>query len=366
MIRLFKSFAPQKETIDLINDVISSGYMSEGPLVKKFEKELAKFYGIDEIMCTNSCTSAITIALRCADIKENDEVITTPLTCIATNIPILQLGGKIRWADVNKNNGMISPESVKKLVNKKTKAIIVLHKEGDYCELKEIREIAKNYNIPVIEDCAHVWRTENRGEKLPFNSDFACFSYQAIKHINTGDGGALYCKPKYRDLAKKYKWFGIDRDKRNPNVWLEDISVDGYKMNMNDITGAFGLAQLQVIEPYLQKTYSNGRLYDLIFGHKKNEIMTSNDRDINRSSYWAYPIKVNNREELINKLTYYKIEARQIHPRNDTLKIFKDFKEDDLPNLNKFDTQELCLPCGWWVNEAEIEMISEIVLKYSR
>ena len=160
--------------------------------------------------------------------------------------------------------------------------------------------------------------------------------------------------------------FLIFRDKRNPNVWLEDISVDGYKMNMNDITGAFGLAQLQVIEPYLQKTYSNGRLYDLIFGHKKNEIMTSNDRDINRSSYWAYPIKVNNREELINKLTDYKIEARQIHPRNDTLKIFRNFKEDDLPNLNKFDTQELCLPCGWWVNEAEIEMISEVVLKYSR
>ena len=127
-------------------------------------------------------------ALRCADIKENDEVITTPLTCIATNIPILQLGGKIKWADVNKNNGMISPESVKKLVNKKTKAIIVLHKEGDYCELNEIREIAKNYNIPIIEDCAHVWRTENRGKNYLLIR-FACFSYQAIKHINTGDGG---------------------------------------------------------------------------------------------------------------------------------------------------------------------------------
>ena len=366
MVRLFKSFAPENETINLIRNAINSGYMAEGPLVKKFEKELAKFYGIDEIMCTNSCTSAITIALRCIDLKEEDEIITTPLTCVATNMPILQLGGKIRWADVNRTSGMICAESVKKLINNKTKAIMVLHKEGDYCELKDIREIANSYKIPIIEDCAHVWRTENKGRRIPIDSDFACFSYQAIKHINTGDGGALYCKPKFRSLARKFKWFGIDRDNRQSNVWLDDIKVDGYKMNMNDITGAFGLAQLKVIEPYLEKTYSNGKMYDSIFTQNNPKIMTSKVRDSNRSSYWAYPIRVKNRQEVISNLSKSGIESRQTHPRNDNLKVFEKFRECNLPNLQEFDKEDLCLPCGWWVSESEIEMISSIVLKYSR
>ena len=366
MIKLFKSFAPKLEALEKIEEVLQSGYMAEGPKVKEFEEKLAAFYGIDEIMCTNSCTSAIIIALRCIGIREGDEIITTPLTCIATNIPIMQLGGRIRWADVNKNNGMINSESVKKLINQRTKAILILHKEGDFCEHKEIREIAIEKKIPIIEDCAHVWRTENNGRRIPKDSDFACFSFQAIKHINTGDGGALYCKPKYRGLAKKFKWFGIDRSKRNPNVWLEDIEIDGYKMNMNDMTAALGIAQLEIIEPLLEKTYLNGKKYDSIFKKCKNELITSNDRDINRSSYWAYPIKVNNREELIKELSLHDIEAKQIHPRNDTLKVFSKYREGYLKNLEEFDSKDLSLPCGWWVNEEEIDRISSLVIKYSK
>lgn len=366
MLKLFKSFAPEIETLDLFKRVINSGYMAEGPMVKDFEGKLAKFYGVDEIMCTNSCTSAITIALRCIGIKTNDEVITTPLTCIATNIPIVQLGGKIRWADVNRSNGMINSESVEKLINSNTKAIIVLHKEGDYCDLKRIRELANEKSIPIIEDCAHVWRTENKGIRVPFGSDFACFSFQAIKHINTGDGGALYCKPKYRDIAKKLKWFGVDRSKRSSAVWLEDIKIDGYKMNMNDITAAIGLAQLKVMEPLLEKNYLNGRLYDLIFKNNREDIITSTDRDINRSSYWAYPIKVNNRAELIRYLLENNIEARQIHPRNDKLTLFRKYRETSLPNLNEFDEKDLSLPCGWWVSNEDVELISSLVIKYAR
>ena len=135
---------------------------------------------------------------------------------------------------------------------------------------------------------------------------------------------------------------------------------------MNDINAAFGLAQLEVIEPFLERTYQNGKIYDSIFQSKKNELMTSNDRNINRSSYWAYPIKVNNRKELINELLKYEIESRQIHPRNDTLSVFQNFQERNLTNLHVFDKQELSLPCGWWVSEEQIDMISELVIKYAK
>ena len=134
MINLFKSFAPKDRTLELISQTIDSGFMAEGRQVKEFENKLASFYKIDEIMATNSCTAAITIALRCAGIGFEDEVITTPLTCVATNMPIIQLGAVIKWADVNKSDGMIKEESVKQLINKKTKAIIVLHKEGDFAK----------------------------------------------------------------------------------------------------------------------------------------------------------------------------------------------------------------------------------------
>ena len=123
--------------------------MAEDSKVKEFEDKLAAFYGIDEIMCTNSCTSAIIIALRCIGIREGDEIITTPLTCIATNIPIMQLGGRIRWADVNKNNGMINSESVKKLINQRTKAIIILHKKEIFVNIKRLERLLmrKKYQL---------------------------------------------------------------------------------------------------------------------------------------------------------------------------------------------------------------------------
>ena len=367
MIKLFKSFAPKNKALEMIAKTIDSGFMAEGTQVKLFEEKLAYFYGIDEIMATNSCTSAITIALRCAGIGSGDEVITTPLTCVATNMPIIQLGGLIKWADVNKSDGMINPESVKALINKKTKAILVLHKEGDLCEINKIREIAYEYKVPIIEDCAHVWRTENNGERIPSNSDFACFSYQAIKHINTGDGGSLYCQQKYREQARKFKWFGIDREKRRKVAsWEEDIFLDGYKMNMNDITASLGIAQLEAMPLKLELNYRNGKLYDEIFEKYNPEIMTTTKRQNYRSSYWAYPIKVENRNELISILKSNNVEARQIHPRNDTLSVFKNFKSSNLEGLNFFNERDLSLPCGWWVSEEEINTIAELVLKFSK
>ena len=232
--------------------------MSEGPVVKRFEKALAALYGIDEIMCTNSCTSALQIAFRCIDIQPGDEVISTPLTCVATNMPLYQMGARIIWADVDSISGMVSASQVERLITSKTKAIVLLHKEGDVFERSKIKKLAYFHNLPVVEDCAHILNSTEANIQVPEDADFACFSYQAIKHLNTGDGGSLYCAPKYRNLARKFKWFGIDRNKRESGKWLEDITVDGYKMNMNDVTASIGLAQLQTMEDKWHTNYFRG------------------------------------------------------------------------------------------------------------
>ena len=365
MIPLFKSYCPEHETVDYIRNVIRSGYMAEGATVKKFERALAEFYGVDEVMCTNSCTSALQIAYRCAGIKSGDEVITTPLTCVATNIPLLQIGARIVWADVDRVSGMITADEIERLISTKTKAIVVIHKEGDVFERSKIREVANHYRIPVIEDCAHVLKSTEGKKPVPEGADFACFSYQAIKHLNTGDGGALYCAPRYRDLAKRFKWFGIDRDSRNSNQWLEDIKMDGYKMNMNEITAGIGLAQLECMQNKWRKNQENGSYLDSLFLERLPFVMTSFDRKVNKSSYWAYPVRVGNRAEVVKRLEEAGIASRQIHPRNDTLTVFKDFADRKLPNVAKFNEDELCLPVGWWVDTPSLDLMCSIMIKYA-
>ena len=365
MIPLFKSFCPNEQSINNLQEVFRSGYMSEGPVVKSFEQALASLYKVDEIMCTNSCTSALQIAYRCIGIQPGDEVISTPLTCVATNMPLFQIGARIVWADVDIVSGMVTAAEVERLISPKTKAIVILHKEGDVFERSKIKELARFHHLPVVEDCAHVLNSTEGEIQVPADADFACFSYQAIKHLNTGDGGALYCSSKYRKLARQFKWFGIDRNQRDSGKWLEDISIDGYKMNMNDVTASIGLAQLECMESKWQKNYANGTYLDCLLLDRIPFVMTSFNRKVNRSSYWAYPIRLGNRAQIIERLKEVGIASRQIHPRNDTLTIFKDSARRSLPNVDRFNESELCLPVGWWVEESNLELMSTILIKHA-
>ena len=372
---LFKVHIPVKESLNNIKKVLNSGFINEGSEVKKFQNKLIKFLGVKNLILTNSCTSALTLALKISGVEPGTEVITTPMTCIATNTPIINLGAKIVWADINPENGSINPLDVEKKITKKTRAIVFVNWAGTPCELKKISKISKKYKVPTIQDSAHSFGATWNNKCISNYMDYTCLSFQAIKHLSTGDGGALICKSKKSsNLASKLKWFGFDRDKVKDEKgnwkgqrWGEDIKLGeiGYKFNMNNISAAIGLSQMKYISNLLDSHRRNAKIYSDIF--TEESLIKKIDVPLNaKSSYWVYTFIFNstesNRDKLIKNLNLEGIGAGLVHLPNDIYSAFKKFKTS-LPGTRAFSATQISLPCGWWLSSKDCEFIANRVIK---
>ena len=226
-----------KKSANNIKKKLKGRWIGQGPTVDLFEKKFKLVFAKKHsVIATGSGTDSLHLAYILAGLKKGDEVITPVFTCTATNIPLLYMGIKIKFADVDIQTMNISVSSIKKLITKRTKAIIIVPYGGLPCDLIEINKIAKKYKIPVIEDAAHALGAKYDGKPIGSISDFTTFSFQAIKHFTTGDGGMLTIKnQKLEAKAKRIRWFGIDREKKQSGTWANDVTEIGYKYQMTDI-----------------------------------------------------------------------------------------------------------------------------------
>ncbi len=240
-VLLFYTYV-SKRSENNIKKKLSGRWLGQGPMVDKFEKEFKKkFAKNSSVIATGSGTDSLHLAYILAGLKKGDEVITTIFTCTATNIPMLYMGLKIKFADIDLNTMNISVKSVKKLITKKTKAIVCVHYGGLPCDMDELQKISKKNNITLIEDAAHALGARYKGKTVGSLCDFSTFSFQAIKHFTTGDGGILTIKnKKLEDKAKRIRWFGIDRKKKQQGIWENDVDEIGYKYQMTDISATMG------------------------------------------------------------------------------------------------------------------------------
>jgi len=360
-IMLFYPNVP-KTAADEVAQVLQSRWIGQGPKVLQFEKEFQqKFLSTHTALTVGSGTDALHLAYILAGIKPGDEVIAPVFTCTATNIPLLYQGAKIRFADIEPNTLNIDVNHVKKLVNEKTKAIVCVHYGGLPCDMDELSAIARQYNIPIIEDSAHALGATYKGKHIGDISDFSTFSFQAIKHITTGDGGMLTLKNK--DLVEKTKrirWFGIDRSAKQMGKWENDIYEVGYKYQMTDIAAAMGLAGLHefdvvlllrrfLLEQYEQKLANIPGIKVLGTGYT--------DRV---SAAWMCTVEVERRIDFMKKLREYKIETGQVHYRNDRYTIFGG-RRDDLPNMDAIEDKYMVLPLHTKMTEEDVNYIAKVI-----
>jgi len=345
-----------------LEKVLLSGYIGQGQKVELFEKKLAEFIGNPLILTVNSGTSALQLALRLAGVSAGDEVISTPMTCTATNWPILAQGANIVWADIDPNTGIIDPQSIKKNLTKRTKAIIVVDWGGYSCDIDAIREIAGG--IPIIEDAAHAFGAVYKNRLVGQSADFTCFSFQAIKHLTTVDGGALAVKRiDYYKRGKLLRWYGIDREKRSQYDRIEiDVKEWGYKFHMNDICATIGLENFKHVGKILEKHRDNANFYKKnLFGLKNVTLLKEDDDKL--SSYWLFTIKVKNCAGFIKYMKLKNIMVSQVHRRNDTHPVVERFKQN-LPGVDGFSKEMVCIPVGWWLAKKEREYIAKTVRDY--
>ena len=360
-VPLFKVFMP--ETVNhRIEKVLNSGFFFFCAETAEFTSKFSKYIGNQNTLAVNSCTSALHLALILSGVGPQTEVISTPLTAIASNLPVKYLGGSIKWADVDPETGMIDPISIESKISSKTKAIIVLHKDGDLAEIDKIQKIADQHDLRVIVDAAHSVGARFGKYKVGQLADFTCFSFQAIKQLSTGDGGALACK-READFwkARKLKWFGVDKaNKGKENPWYNDVKEIGYKYDLMEINAAIGICQLDFINELITKANENGEFYNrALSGLDGVNLLRRNPEDY--SSYWAYTLKVDNRESFIRRLLENSINTMQIHPRNDKWTIFENSASGELPGVDYFNEVEVSLPSGWWVTKEIREHIVDVI-----
>lgn len=368
---LFKVHIDVEKALSNIKNVLESGYVNEGIQVNELKKALESFFETDKVILTNSGTNAITLALKLADVGPGDEVISTAMTCVASNTPIHNLKGKIIWADINASTGNIDPEEIRKKITPKTKAVICVNWAGMPCELDRIYEVCKQNNVKLIQDAAHSLGGKYNGNDLSKYADFTCYSLQAIKHLTTGDGGVLICQND-NDFKKgnKLKWFGLDREQTKDEKgewkgqrWEMDIEEAGYKFNMNNISAAIGLSQLPHIERILNTHRKNAKLYSEIFKDNQN-IFPLKYPEFSKPSFWVYTILLKdgiNRDKVLEKLNDIGIKAGLVHVPNHNYTCFKE-SYCHLPKTEYFANHQISLPCGWWLKEEDIRHIADNVL----
>jgi dTDP-4-amino-4,6-dideoxygalactose transaminase len=369
---MFKVHMDTKSAISNLQKVLDSGFLNEGEQVMELTTHFSKYFNHNSIVPLNSCTSALTLALKLSTVNPGDEVISTSMTCVATNTPIKNLGAKVVWADIDSKSGNINPSSIEDLITPKTKAILCVNWSGIPCELDRLWEIAKKYNIKLIQDAAHSLGAIYKGKQIHHFADFTCYSLQAIKHVTTGDGGFLVVNTNELDFnrAKKLKWFGIDREATKDEKgewkgqrWEVDVKEAGYKFHMNNISASIGLSQLPHLDNIVGKHINNGLYYQKLF--KNNPHITPlKYPDNSIPSFWVYTVLLSNhldRDEIITSLNSEGINAGLVHVPNHPYTCFKESKVE-LPHTQYFSENQISLPCGWWLSKKDVKFIADSLL----
>ena len=359
MIPLFKVKMSSYASNDVSN-VLASGFIGQGPVVEKFEDALQhELNSKTRPVTVNSCTSAIDLALELIGVGADDEVISSPQTCFASNIHIIHRNARIRWADIDPITGLIDPVSVKKLITKKTKAIVAVNWAGKFCNYKAL----KSFGIPVIEDAAHTWDVFGIDGQAPERGDYICYSFQAIKFLTSGDGGILVCPPEKEADARILRWYGLDRTKNESFRCTQNITQVGFKYHMNDINASIGLANID--EAYLSVIASRGNSYKFI-KNINNPLLTLPEWD-ETHSYWLFSMHV--KPGLKDHFTAYLAEkgiaSSPVHFRNDQYDTTMHFQEGELPGVDSFTDTQICIPNGWWLTIDDIAYIIDALNSYT-
>ena len=304
IIRLSKSCLSIKEKKS-VKKILDEEFLGMGPEVQKFEKELEKFFG-RKVVCFNSGTAALQIALQASGIKNNDEVIVPSLTYVATYQAISATGAKPIICDINQHNLQISLDDIKRKISKKTKAIIPVHFSGSVGDLNNIYSFAKKNNLKIIEDAAHAFGTIYKNKKIGSFGQIACFSFDGIKNITSGEGGCLVTNDnKIIKYSKDARLLGVSNESSKRYLghrsWISDVTQQGWRYHMSDINASIGRVQLSRFKKFSKIRKNLCKLYDDKF--KNHSIIKTFKRDYNDEVPHIYVVRIKDlkKRELLRK-----------------------------------------------------------------
>ena len=259
-----------EEDVEEVVKVLKSECITTGPKIEEFETTLSRYIGCGYAIAVNSGTSALDIAVQTLNLPKSYEVITTPFTFVATSNAVLYNNLKPVFADIEKETRNINPDEIRKKITDRTKAIIYMDYAGHPCDIEEIKEIADEHDLYLIEDACHAIGAEYKGKKVGNFADMTVFSFHPVKHITTGEGGAVVTNnEEFYERLKMLRNHGIDQDTRNrygPNAgWAYDLKVPGRNYRISDFQSALGISQLKKLDAFLVRREEIVRIYNEAF-----------------------------------------------------------------------------------------------------
>lgn len=360
--------------IDEVVASMESGWIGTGPKVHQFEEMFREYKTSNYAMALNSCTAGLHLSMLSIGIKPGDEVIVPTMTFAATANAVIHAGGIPVFADCEKDTMNIDPLDIERKITKKTKAIIPVHFAGRPCNMDAIMDIAKKYNLKVIEDCAHAIEAEYHGKKTGTFGDLGCFSFYVTKNIVTGEGGMVITnEEEYANKIKILGLHGMSKDawKRFSDEGYKHYQVvyPGYKYNMMDIQAAMGIHQLPRIDKYWKKRQQIWERYNKEFESLPVFLPAPIEKDT-RHSYHLYTLLLDTdklkitRDQFLDLMTKSNIGigvhyiALHLHPYYQQT---YGYKQGDFPNAEWISERTVSLPLSAKLGDEDVEDVINAV-----
>ena len=358
-------------------EVLKSGWLTTGKVALEFEKEFAKKLNVPYALAVNSATSGLILALEALKIGPGDKVLTTPYTFISTATSCLHLGAEIEYADIEKDSYNIDPEKIEeKLKNDSSiKAIIPVHIAGNICNMEKICEIAKKYDVYVIEDSAHAFPAKSKDGWAGTFGDIGVFSFYATKTITTAEGGMVVTSnPELAQRMTTMRLHGIDRNvwdryTSKKASWEYDIIDAGFKFNLPDILAAIGVEQLKKADLFLEKRKRIVEKYNQEFS--KHEIFIL-PPDSDGNAWHLYLLGLNLSKLKIDRNEFAKILQENgigismhfiPHYKFSLFKHRTDLSEKYFPNAEEHYQRTISLPLWPGMTDEMVEKVIDTVIK---
>ena len=352
------------DTMKHLTDALDVGWLGMGKTTKQFEDDLSSYFNLKKrhVLATNSATSALHLGLKVMGIKPGDEVITPSFNCIADAQAIGWTGAKVVLCDIHEKDLGIDCKKAEKLITKKTKAIIPLHYAGIPCDQTEVYQLAKKYNLRVMEDCCHATGTKINGKKIGSYGDIAVFSFDPVKTITSIDGGCIiFNDDKEKEILENLRLLGMNKDTierySNKRAWIYDVVSEGYRYHMTNILASIGISQLKRLDEFILSRQKTCKLYNESFKNIPGLIIPQTDYDDISPFIYTLRILDGRREKFIDHMKKLKIDIgihwNPIH----RFSYFSKVKKSDLSITNKIADEICTIPLHSNMNFENIERI---------
>jgi perosamine synthetase len=348
--------------------VFDTGWLGLGSVVFEFENKIKEYLGAKNIVAVNSGTAAIHITLDAFGIGEGDEVIVPSLTFCASVEAITAVKAIPVFCDIDPDTLNVDEKDVEKKITSRTRAVMPVHYCGNPCNMDYLLMLGEKHNMLIIEDAAHAFGSSYKGKKIGSLGDATCFSFDPIKNITCGEGGAVALdNDEIADIIRKKRNLGIDKDAwqryEGRRSWFYEVKTQGYRYHMSNINAAIGLAQLKKFNDFMSRKRSIVELYNKHFSDVKG--LSLLEWNIGEVAPFSYIARVTNgkRDEMIDFLLTKGIGSSVHYIPNHIQPLFKEYTLA-LPATEKVWNEIITLPLYYDMTDGDVQKVIEAVKEF--